>query len=193
MRIRKIFIGLMLVFAAAVVLMPAAWALPVNDGFTAAKTVESRYFLIGIAPGVDVDGLLRTLDIPPGHKILSGQSMMSGSLPDMMDALFLWAGGVLDMQLYSYKGNVKIVADGRAMQDIYRRLYGQESYSEKGFYIFELNTLYMSQDAFTKEILGHEIGHMIISNFFVVQPPAKVQEVLAGYIEYQLRKGSPRK
>jgi len=39
--------------------------------------------------------------------------------------------------------------------------------------------------------LGHEIGHAVISNYFVVQPPIRIQEVLAGYVEYQLRKAAP--
>ena len=38
------------------------------------------------------------------------------------------------------------------------------------------------------KVLGHEIGHAVISHYFVVLPSVKVQEVLAVYVEYQLRK-----
>jgi hypothetical protein len=92
------------------------------------------------------------------------------------------------MQLFSYRGTIKVVRDQKDLADIYLRLYGTERRSERGFYIQELNTLYVTQQDFTKEIVGHEIGHAIIGNFFVVPAPTKVQEVLAGYIEYQLRK-----
>jgi hypothetical protein len=37
-------------------------------------------------------------------------------------------------------------------------------------------------------VLGHEIAHAIMSHYFVVLPSEKIQEVLAGFVEYQLRK-----
>jgi len=36
----------------------------------------------------------------------------------------------------------------------------------------------------------HEIAHAVISHYFIVPPPAKIQEVLAGYVEYDLRKST---
>jgi hypothetical protein len=39
-------------------------------------------------------------------------------------------------------------------------------------------------------MLGHEIAHAIISSFFIVPPPEKIQEVLAGYVDYSLLKKS---
>ena len=160
-----------------------------SDGFSAARKIESRYFSVQLAPGVDESQLITSLNIGPESKVLAGQSLSAvSSLGDVLDALFVWACGVLDMQLYSYRGNIKVVNSESALADVYRKLYGMERTGEKGFYIYEINTLYVSQDDFTKEIVGHELGHAIISNYFVVQPSAKVQEVLAGYIEYQLRK-----
>jgi hypothetical protein len=32
------------------------------------------------------------------------------------------------------------------------------------------------------------MAHALISNYFVVAPPPKVQEILAGYVEYSVRK-----
>ena len=190
---------LFIVFLAGGVLYSVrGMAFPVDDGFSAAKTLSTRYFTVSIAPGVDEGSLVSTLNIGPEHKVLAGQSLAGTSfspenLGDLLDAFFLWASNVLDMQLYTYKGHIKIVRDEAEAVAIYRRLYGQDGYSEKGFYIFDTNTLYIAAPNFTKEILGHELGRVIISNFFVVQPPAKVQEVLAGSIEYQLRKtGSGR-
>jgi hypothetical protein len=160
-----------------------------SDGFTPARIIASRFFTIQLAPGVDDLALVSSLDLGPDSKVLAGQSLSSpNNLANLLDALFIWACGVLDMQLYSYRGTIKVVRDQNELADIYLRLYGTERRSEKGYYIYELNTLYVTAQGFTKEILGHEMGHAIISNFFVVQAPEKVQEVLAGYIEYQLRK-----
>ena len=38
-----------------------------------------------------------------------------------------------------------------------------------------------------KGILMHEMSHAIISRFFPVPAPVKVQEVLAMYVEYNLQ------
>ncbi|MBF0123664.1 MAG: hypothetical protein HQL21_09755 [Candidatus Omnitrophica bacterium] len=168
-----------------------SWA--VEDAFPSGKKIVSRHFTITLAPGVDEGSLVTRLNIGPQHKILAGESLKgvtysAKSLGDLLDALFGWASGVLDMQLYSYRGDIKVTSTPQQLKDVYYKLYGRESRSDKGFYIFEGNTLYVTADAFTREIVGHEVAHAIISNFFVVQPPEKVAEVLAGYIEYQLRK-----
>jgi hypothetical protein len=170
-----------------------AFARSVDDGFVAARKMDARYFSIQLAPGVEEMDLVQRLDIGPEHKILAGQSVgsvkfSSTSLPDLLDAFFLWSCSILDMQLLSYRGNVKVVRDEAALADVYRKLYGMEHTGEKAYYVYETNTVYVAAPNFTKEIVGHEVAHAIISNFFVVQPPEKVQEVLAGYIEYQIRK-----
>ncbi len=166
---------------------------PIDDGFQPSARIESRHFSIFLEAGVDEGLLLQKLDIGPDHKILAGQALQAASffpagLPDLLDALFIWSCGVLDMNLFNYRGNIKIAKEPGRLKEVYFKLYGVAGRDEKAFYIYELNTLYISEQDFTKEILGHEIAHAIISNFFVVQPPQKVAEVLAGYIEFQLRK-----
>ena len=187
--------ALVLMLAAALMLIGGspAFARSPDDGFVAGRKLEARYFSIQIAAGVDELQLVQALDVGPGHKILAGQmagspQFSSTSLADILDAFFLWSCSILDMQLYSYRGNVKVVPDEAALAGVYRRLYGEDRPGEKAFYVYENNTVYVAAPHFTKEIVGHEVAHAIISNFFVVQPPEKVAEVLAGYIEYQLRK-----
>jgi hypothetical protein len=170
-----------------------ASARPVEDGFGAAKTIETKKFTVQIASGIDEGALTQSLDIGPSDKILAGQSLAgasfsSSSLGDLLDALFIWAGNILDMQLYSFRGTIKIARNSADLDAVYQKLYGQLGRTQKAFYVYEVNTLYLSAEDFTKEIIGHEMAHAIISNFFVVQPPTKVAEVLAGYIEFQIRK-----
>jgi hypothetical protein len=52
----------------------------------------------------------------------------------------------------------------------------------------EGNTIYVSLKDVSLGMLAHEVAHAIISSYFVVAPPEKVQEVLAGYVEYSIRK-----
>jgi hypothetical protein len=193
MRIRAfvLTLGVMLMLVAG----GPAFARSPQDDFVAARKMDARYFSIQLAPGVEEMDLVKGLGIGPEHKVLAGQSVgspqfSSNSLGDLLDAFFVWSCNILDMQIYSYRGNVKVVPDEAALADIYRKLYGIERPGEKAFYVYENNTVYVAAPHFVKEVVGHEIAHAIISNFFVVQPPEKVAEVLAGYIEYQLRKPS---
>ncbi|MBI3601968.1 MAG: hypothetical protein HY209_03650 [Candidatus Omnitrophica bacterium] len=184
-----------LIFAMAVVAVSLSWAATVDDGFSVGHKIETRHFNVFIAPGVDDALLIRSLDIGPEHKILSGQSTAgvsysANNLGDLLDVLFGWVCNVLDMKLYSYKGVIKIARDENELKGVFRKLYGQEGYSQKAFYVSELNTIYIAAPDFTKEILSHEMGHAIMGSYFVVQPPEKIAEVLAGYIEYQLRKSN---
>jgi len=63
-------------------------------------------------------------------------------------------------------------------------------FRERSFYVFDSNTIFISYQDLTLGMLGHEIAHAVISGYFVVPPPDKVQEVLAGYVEYSLRKAA---
>lgn len=162
-----------------------------DDGFGAAKKIESNHFTIYYAPELEIATLAQWLNINPSDEILVGKGRQEyssvGELTDMLDTLFVRVCDILDMQLYSFKGNIKICKDFTHLKAIYRNLFDKEL-TGQSFYINDLNTIYISKDNFKQEILGHEIGHAVISHYFVVLPSVKIQEVLAGYVEYQLRR-----
>ncbi|HNW39619.1 MAG TPA: hypothetical protein PL125_06985 [Candidatus Omnitrophota bacterium] len=161
-----------------------------DDGFGPAKKIESEHFIISYAPQLDLYSLLEKLNIRPADLVLSeGPSSKGNGLAVALDALYSIVMQAVDMNLYSLQGNLKICRDRDHLNDVYTSIFGR-TLKTSSFYINEYNTIYISADDFTKEILGHEIAHMIISHYFVVQPPAKVAEILAGYVEYQLRKSS---
>jgi hypothetical protein len=177
--------------------MPSlSWAL--DDGFSVGRKIETRHFTVLIESGVSEESLIRSLDMSSVFGIISGSitggsSYSPSSLSDLLDALFNWDCRILDMPLYSYKGTIKIARDQQEIKSIFMKLYGQPGFSNKSFFIQEINTIYIASTDFTKEILAHEMGHAIMGSFFVVQPPDKIAEVLAGYVEYQLRKiSNPR-
>ncbi len=183
------------VIAAVLFFGPCAWARAPEDGFVAARKMTGRYFTVELAAGVEELFLVQSLNISAGDRVLAGENpggaaFSLSSLADLVDALFLWSSNVLDMRLLSYHGTIKVVRAPADLDAIYRRLYGAEPPGDKAYYAYDVNTVYVLAGNFTKEIVGHEVAHAIISNYFVVQPSMKVQEVLAGYIEYQLTKPS---
>jgi hypothetical protein len=138
--------------------------------------------------------LTQDLHITAADKILAGKNIgediaSEPPLPGMIDILYDLVGDMVDMRVYDFKGNIKVCRDQAHLNNIYRNLFGIDLASYiVSFYVNDTNTIYISGENFRREILGHEIAHAIINRYFVVSPPIKVQEILAKYIEYQLRK-----
>ncbi|MFA5157021.1 MAG: hypothetical protein WC532_06490 [Candidatus Omnitrophota bacterium] len=168
-----------------------------DDGFGSARRVEGKYFTVYYASQVDPAELSQKLNIGVEDRVLTGGSTekwgsdyaggSADSLADMVDTLFLRVSDILDMHIYSFHGNIKVCRNEAQLSNLYKEFFGREPENHTLF-VADLNTIYTSPDNFTKEVLGHEIAHAIMSRYFVVQPPIKVAEVLAGYVEYQLRK-----
>ena len=172
--------------------MPKAWA-GGDDGFGNASKMEGRYFTVYYKSGVDINDLISQLKVSQTDQSLTGRMIDFSSppkqLPSMLDVLFDRACDVLDMHVFSYKGNIKVFRTQKELVTFYNNLYHQAlPCTGFSFYLVDFNSIYISSENFRREILGHEMGHAVMSSYFVVQPSIRIQEVLAGYVEYQLRK-----
>ena len=177
----------------ALILGPyCAWA-GNDDNFSPVRKIAGQHFDIYYDQGVDLKGLLKQLNVSHADEILSGQTLDNSSderrLSSMMDILFLRSSDILDLHVYSYKGSIKIFKSFKDLTDYYNKLY-HASLPGTGyaFYLDDKRSVYISSEYFNRDIIGHEIGYAIMSSYFVVLPSLKIQEVLAGYIEYQLKK-----
>jgi len=183
------FVWLMLVFC-----LRAAFACAQSDdGFGTATKIEGEHFTIYYKPGVDPNSLLKQLNVGHADEILSGQTMDTSSndrqLSSMAEVLFARASDILDLHVYSYKGSIKIFPSLKELTDYYNNHYhAPVPGTGYAFYSDDYKSIYISAEYFSREVLGHEIGHAIMCSYFVVMPSVKIQEVLAGYIEYQLTK-----
>jgi hypothetical protein len=151
-----------------------------------ATLAKGQYYTIFGARSLDTGALVRTLDI--GTISRSGISSAS-SLADSIDALYSQVSDTLDIHIYSYHGKLKFLANQSEVSSVFNGIFGHP-FPERSFYLHERNTIYISADDTTMGMLGHEMAHAIISHYFVTPPPEKVQEVLAGYVEYHLRKAA---
>ena len=170
---------------------PSARAL--DDDFSYDKKIEGKYITAYCAPGLDIPRLMPQLDIRPSDHILAGQSrrpgdLSGGELGPMLDTLFLKVSDILDMHLYSLKTNLKICNTNDELTGIYKRLFNASLGGRRSFYVYDLNSIYVSADAFQPGIIGHEMSHAIIGHYFGIPAPVKVQEVLCMYVEYNLKK-----
>ncbi|MBI3991298.1 MAG: hypothetical protein HY350_04020, partial [Candidatus Omnitrophica bacterium] len=83
-----------------------------EDGFGRAQKIEGKHFTISYAPEVSLADLIQQLNVTPSDKFLVGKAQEEGfsleaELADMLDTLFTRVCDILDMQLYSFKGNIK--------------------------------------------------------------------------------------
>ncbi len=55
------------------------------------------------------------------------------------------------------------------------------------YYNHRKKTLYISSKKINEFILAHEMAHVIICNYFLIEPPAQAQEILAIYCDSHLK------
>ncbi len=89
---------------------------------------------------------------------------------------------------------IVVLKDEKAVSDKYESL-SDENMPEfaSSFYYAKKNTIYIAASNISRYILAHEITHGLVTRFFVVEVPMEIQEILAGYVEYQLRKKDKNK
>ncbi|MFH1767758.1 MAG: hypothetical protein ABH858_01170 [Candidatus Omnitrophota bacterium] len=161
--------------------------------FCQSKDIEGQYFTIKIYPGCNLTEFAGKLNAKSLHHVdllLKEAKDIEDIISQGVDALFLKACDILDMHLYSYHGTIKLCPDIKSMHKVAFRDYSDKHYKPDApaVYRHSHNTIYISFSDFSVEMIGHEIAHVIISNYFAVVPPVKMQEILAGYVEFSLRK-----
>ena len=174
-------------------ILGASNALAVDDGLSFDKKIEGKYVIVYYPAGLDAARLVQQLNIHPSDKISVGESLNAKNsyeeeLVQMLDTLFLQVSDILEMHMYSFKINIKIFKNDTELSDIYRRLFNSSLGGRASFYSYDLNSVYVSEDVFKPEIIGHEMAHAIICHYFPTPVPIKIQELLAMYTEYSLRR-----
>ncbi len=167
---------------------------PIGFSQNLSRRVDSHYFTIYYSSNVNPLALAYNINVGPPIIVYQDKNIeiVRGSDPDeiladQIDALFNEVSDILDMHLYSYHGEIKIYRSREELYQVLKQLLGRDIQVES-FYSHDQNTIYISAFDFNPYVLGHEMAHAIICHYFVVLPPMKVQEVLAGFVEYQLRK-----
>jgi len=182
------------VFIAVLLFLSSAIALAFDDGFGSAKKIEGKYFMLYYTSQLQISNLIQNLNITSSDNLMVGKpaekkSSPEAELADMLDTLFMRVSDILDMHVYSFQGNIKVCEDTSQLKKIYKDLFNRDL-TALSFFVGNLNTIYITADSFKREILGHETAHAVMTRYFVVQPPVKIHEILAMYVEYQLRRAA---
>lgn len=168
-----------------------------NDGARSAETdaviAQSKYFTVYAQAGFSISSLLERIPFGPSSRMDSYSRKrdpgLEGVLAESLDALFEEVSDALDIQVYDYHGSICVLPDREAVVNMVTSIIACP-YDARAFYVHEMNTIYVSAADVTAGVLGHEIAHAIMSHYFVVPPPAKVQEILSGYVEFALQRSN---
>ncbi|MCD6134581.1 MAG: hypothetical protein J7J25_03575 [Candidatus Omnitrophica bacterium] len=158
----------------------------------AAEEIVGKYFTLVCFSGCDRSEFAYKIN---ANYLLQRDIEYSPATPDSiiaksLDALYLDVSDILDIHIYSYHGKIVVYPTRQALkEDVFRNFEGQKP-DLPSLYIHSTDTIFISLADMTMPMLAHEMAHAIMSHYFVVPPPAKIQEVLAGYVEYSIRKST---
>ena len=161
-----------------------------DAGIQGSRKMEGRYFKVYVEDGVDAADLSMRIAVPPAINALITEPALSQDPSDLtrqLDLLFLAVSEIMDIRLKDFKIKIMICRDARSLEGVFSKYFGGDL-KTSGFYAVSLDMMYVDAENVDIHVLGHELSHAIQAHYFVVPPPAKIQEVLAGYVEYQLRK-----
>jgi hypothetical protein len=102
-----------------------------------------------------------------------------------IDLIVEKAKTVLDMYPDDLKFTIEIHKSTEGVDDAHFRIYG----TRKGYIAFfspEENTVFYGAKKTTLRVVAHEIGHVVVENYFKVSPPVRIHEVLAQYAEMHI-------
>ncbi|OQY52996.1 MAG: hypothetical protein B6230_01515 [Desulfobacteraceae bacterium 4572_89] len=89
---------------------------------------------------------------------------------------------VLDMYPPRLTFSIVILPDEDTVQRDFRRLYNI-NVDYIAFYSPHRNRVFYSADNARLRVVTHEIGHVVVENYFKISPPQRIHEVLAQYAE----------
>jgi hypothetical protein len=166
------------------------FALDFKDGYKGNKRLKSNFFTVYFESDQALNNFEFAIDVPYNIRALTLEPTVlyeTGDVAGELDILYLAVSAILDIELSKYSCKIKVCDDAESLSRISNRLFGR-TIDVPAFYVLENNTIYVDARDVNINILGHELAHAIQNEYFVVPPPQKIQEVLAGYVEYQLRK-----
>lgn len=156
------------------------------------RHVDSRYFNIFVEDGVNSSKVALALQVPPSLKAIVDRPVSSSNsmkLAEQLDLIYLVVATTIDMKSDNFSCDIRVYRNSERLKQIARDKYAARIPDNiPGFYVDQDNAIYLDAENADLNVLGHELAHAIQHNYFLVPPPEVVQEMISGYVEYQLRK-----
>ena len=102
-----------------------------------------------------------------------------------LDRLLKKAEEMLDMYPPDLKLTIKIFKNETSLGETYFKIFGERKDYE-AFYIHQYETIYTSEYGISDSVIIHEMAHAVVDHYFSANPPPKVSEILATYVDQHL-------
>lgn len=163
------------------------------------KTPESEIifkqgiFTFIIDPEVNIEKLAGKISL---RKISLNLDLKKNSLPSSLneaDKNLFWKFYILYLRVQnllnmhpSKQGdlNIRVYHDFKTIKADLKQTLHRDA---PAYYNHRKRTLFISSKKIDEYILAHELAHVIICNYFLIEPPAKAQEILAIYCDSHLK------
>lgn len=155
------------------------------------KRIESKYVIIQHKRFEDIKKLDGNIHYSPDGWSL--KDLFSPDNPEdqvrsvtrKLDGIFKKVQNILDMRGKIKKVTIKVYPNTEQLHEAYFAITGTRC-NYKAWYIFELNTIYVTVDDVDEGIIAHEMAHSIIDHYFSVRPPRATAEILSRYVDQYL-------
>ena len=91
----------------------------------------------------------------------------------------------LDMYPSDLHISLLLYPDHRSIEKKFR-LFTMTGNVPLAFYSNKTKSIYLNVNSVTDGVLAHEMAHAVINFYFKVPPPAKMQEILAQYVDLHI-------
>jgi hypothetical protein len=150
--------------------------LPAQDS---SKTYETRYAVISYSEIKDLHTFTR--NIGSGMSSLWESPQKNPLLAKtQVDKIVELICSLLDMYPPNLRFGITLYRTQAEVTAAYRKAQGSGA-APVAFYFHRTRSIAVAIDSITDNILAHEIAHAVICAYFVIPPPARMQEILAQY------------
>ncbi len=91
----------------------------------------------------------------------------------------------LDMYPSDLHISILLYPDHQSIEKIFRQIT-MTGNIPLAFYSNKTKTIYVNVESITDGVMAHEMAHAVINFYFKVPPPAKMQEILAQYVDLHI-------
>ena len=162
-----------------------------DDGFVSDKEYKSYFFDIYAEKDIDKDKIVMGLYSPPSLTALIRKSISMfdiNTVSGVLDVLYMGVAEIMDMRLRKFRCSVKICKDTDTFEKLKESIYGQKTDQRRSFYLPQSNTIYINSEKPDISAVGYAMSQAIQTNYFIVPAPESLQEITAGYVEFELKR-----
>jgi hypothetical protein len=153
-------------------------------GVTYGKEIKSRYTTISYDNQKHLQTFNNRLNMGRLRYLLRGKNSLTveDEVKHKIDVITQSVCDILEMHPPGLQYGITLVLDKNGVKKIFIKLHGK-IWENTGFYHAPNNTVYLSIEDTKLSLLAHEVGHVVVNNYFEVSPPVKIHELLAQFAE----------